>query len=328
MMKLRDKAFKPPFLYRNAHFATVACNRLRRLPKVPYKRTTIHTSDGDFFDADISSVGGSYAVVVLHGLEGSSHSGFVKSMVAIANAEGFDAIAMNQRSCSGRPNKLFSSYHSGKTDDLLALFRHFDATYKGFFLIGFSLGGNIALKFAGEDAGLTEKLLAVAGVSVPCDLSASSMQLEKPQNFVYKKLFLDSLVAKVVGKLDLFAEHQSLLRELKKIRTIRDFDDLYTAPFHGFASAEDYYQKNSSKRFVHKIKVPALLINAQNDPFLAPSCHPVEECGKNPKMTLHLPFFGGHIGFASDVFMQRPFWHEQIFISFIHSIVNGWGSCA
>src|SRR5690606_15495669 len=137
-------------------------------------------------------------------------------------------------------------------------------------------------------------------VSVPCDLSAASDKLEQPQNFIYKRIFLNSLMHKVRKKIEDHPQHKGLLKELARVRTIRDFDDLYTAPFHGFGSAKEYYSQSSSLQFIPAIKTPTLIINALNDPFLAPSCHPIKEAGANPAVKFLNPTFGGHIGFLSD----------------------------
>lgn len=313
--------YRPPLLFRNAHLSTIASALVRRVREISYMRQSIETPDGDFLDLDICSRQQKKAVILLHGLEGSSNSAYMRGMTQALTAQGMDVIAMNQRGCSGRMNHLPSAYHSGKTDDLDLVVKHFSAHYEQLFVTGFSLGGNIALKWAGE-YGMNHMaaVKAVAAISVPCDLAASGDRLGLWHNRHYLMRFLSQLKGKVAYKIARFPGMGITARQLDRVRTFRDFDDLYTAPFHGFRDAADYYQKCSAKVFIPAIHIPTLLINALNDPFLTESCHAREVCAANPMVQLLTPEFGGHVGFASDIAMTKEFWHEKQVYTFFSGV--------
>jgi len=315
----RQEEYQAPVLLRNAHLGTIAPSLLRRPKAVPYTRLTLDTADGDFLDIDTLTLGHRQAAILLHGLEGSSRSTYIIGMAHVLAAMNTDVIALNQRSCSGRMNRLPGSYHSGKTDDLDFVVNHFAPLYDHIFVIGFSLGGNIALKWAGEYASThPHNVRAVAAISVPCDLSASSDQLARWQNRIYLHRFLRQLVRKVKLKMAQFPMAGIDKRQLASVSTFRDFDNLYTAPYHGFHDAEDYYRQCSARSFIPRIAVPTLVINALNDPFLTESCHAREECAANPRVRLLTPAFGGHVGFASTATLREPFWHELRISEFLH----------
>lgn len=312
--------YDPPFLFRSAHLSTILPNRMRKVEGVKYSPQTIETPDSDFIDLDISRVGAKVCVLLLHGLEGNSHSTYILGMVKRINEHGLDAIAMNHRSCSGRLNDLPSSYHSGKSDDVLFVINKLNKTYHAIHLVGFSLGGNIALKLAGElKVSFNTKLKSVSAISVPCDLAASAAQLRKPKNKIYLQRFLKQLKAKITSKARKFPFAKIDLERVLAANTFEEFDDAYTAPFHGFESANDYYQKCSSKGFISDIRIPTLIINAQNDPFLPRNCFKAE-VEENPNIQLLTPKYGGHVGFAMDFRMRKPFWHERKVVDFIMSI--------
>lgn len=307
--------YRPPFLHSNGHLATILPNKLRPTKRQNFKRRTIITPDGDFFDVDILSNKSSTAVVLLHGLEGNSTSKYIQGMAQAIQVNGFDTLCMNFRGCSGRPNSTFQSYHSGKTDDLALLMSEFQ-NYESIHLIGFSLGGNVVLKYMGE--GNTDpRVKSCVAISTPVDLAGSSSVLSTTENALYLSRFLRQLKSKALDKGKRFPKSGINPHQIKSARTFHDFDDAYTAPAHGFDSAGDYYQKSSSKQFLKSIQKPALIINALNDSFLSDSCYPYEECDENDFITLLTPEFGGHVGFASDTLMRKQFWHEQKAIDFI-----------
>ncbi|MEZ4721698.1 MAG: alpha/beta fold hydrolase [Flavobacteriales bacterium] len=312
--------YDPPFLFRSAHLSTILPNRLRKVEGVKYSPLTIETSDSDFIDLDISRVGSKICVLLLHGLEGSSHSTYILGMVKRINEHGLDAVAMNHRSCSGRQNDLPSSYHSGKSDDVLFVINKLNKTYQAIHLVGFSLGGNIALKLAGElKVSFNTRLKSVSAISVPCDLAACAAQMNKASNKIYLQRFLNQLKTKITGKAKKFPFAKIDLEKVLAASTFEEFDDAYTAPFHGFKSAMDYYEKSSSKKFISEIRIPTLIINAQNDPFLPENCF-VDVVEENPSIQLLTPKYGGHVGFAADFRMRKPFWHERKVVDFIMSI--------
>ncbi|HSI89920.1 MAG TPA: alpha/beta fold hydrolase, partial [Adhaeribacter sp.] len=260
---------KSPFYLFNGHLQTILPSLLRSVKNVTYRRERLTTPDQDFLDLDWSEVGSEKLVILSHGLEGDAGRPYMKGMVKTMNEAGMDALAWNYRSCSGEPNNLLSSYHLGATSDLDLVIRYALSRkkYREIYLTGFSAGGNITLKYLGEAPEKVPSEVKKAAVfSVPCDLKSSATQISRPENRIYLRRFLNSLRRKLEQKLPI-ANGQLDLSEYHKIKDFQAFDDTFTAPLHGFASADDYYARCSSKPYLMNIKVPTLLVNAQNDPF-------------------------------------------------------------
>jgi predicted alpha/beta-fold hydrolase len=320
MPVLPSPEFPAPFYLFNGHLQTILPGILRSVDEVTYKRERIATPDHDFLDLDwsVAATPSDKLVIVSHGLEGDSYRPYVKGMVKAANQGGLDALAWNYRSCSGEPNLLLSSYHLGATADLDLVIRYAlsKKKYRSVYLIGFSAGGNITLKYLGE---APEKVPAevekAVAFSVPCDLKSSAAQIAKPQNRIYLRRFLNSLRLKLEQKLPI-AHGRFDLAYYGSIKDFEAFDNRYTAPLHGFASAEDYYAKCSSKPYLRSIQIPTLLVNAKNDPFLSEDCFPVKEAEANPNFYLEIPLEGGHVGFAQD-FLQGIYYSEARAMRFL-----------
>ena len=238
-------------------------------------------------------------------------------MAQAALYAGNDVLAWNFRGCSGEPNKQLRFYHSGATEDLHTIVLHAIKTglYAQITLIGFSLGGNLTLKYAGElgislfpESGqVSEKIRQVIVFSVPVDLGASSDYLERPANFIYKHRFLKSLKNKIRLKSALYPGSLDL-QKLESVKTIRAFDEHFTAPLHGFNGANDYYAKNSSINFIKSVKLPTWLVNARNDVFLPNACFPEAEAKASEYVNLVIPEQGGHCGFALN---NGLYWSEE-----------------
>ncbi len=266
---------------------------------VRYERERLELEDGDFLDLDWSRIGKArQAVVVSHGLEGSSDATYVRGMVRAFNRRGWDAVAWNQRGCSGEPNRLLRLYHSGVSDDLLRVAGHVAGLgYERVGLVGFSLGGNVTLKLAGEMGSEAPKWMAGAvGISVPVDLAGSAATMARRVNRIYMGRFLACLRAK------LRAKQGSFPNELNddgyaRIRSFREFDGRYTAPIHGFASAEDYWEKCGAVAVLQHVGVPALLLNSRDDPFLSPGSFPDGAARGHRFLHLEVAETGGHVGF-------------------------------
>lgn len=315
--------YYPPFLHRSAHLSTILPNRFRKIKDLKYTRKTIELPDGDFVDIDTSLVGSRTAVLLLHGLEGSSDSQYMRGLSQLLNQMGIDAWAMNHRSCSGKTNRLAIGYHSGKTDDADFIINTQLKDYKNLFVVGFSLGGNIAIKLAGEwRSRFPKNVKGVVGVSVPCDLGSSAVQLKAFENVIYLTRFLRQLKRKAKEKTARFPELNLDAKAVAKAKNFEEFDHHFTAPVHGFASAKDYYEKSSCAQYIPLIQVPSMIINAANDSFLGMECYPIEELNRNSKVELLTPEFGGHVGFAMDMRMKQPFWHEERIAEFIRKIVS------
>ena len=255
-------------------------------------------------------------IIFVHGLEGSSAAGYARSMSYAALEAGYATHRFNMRSCGGTENLALSNYHSGQTSDLLFVLRQLrQKNNLPIFLVGFSLGGNVVLKLTGElgrEAG--SLLTAVCAVSTPIDLKACSKALGKPGNIIYERRFLQRLRERIRLRHKQAPEIYSL-EPLKKIRTIYDFDDLYTGPLFGFGNADHYYTTQSSNRFLDKIRIPALLVQAKDDPLIPFAVYDHPAFRENPCLTLVAVEHGGHLGFIS---RRRPrFWLDGLVMKWL-----------
>ncbi|MFN8258693.1 MAG: alpha/beta fold hydrolase [Bacteroidales bacterium] len=305
--------YKPPLILRNGHINTILPAIFRKVKGIEYKRKRINTNDSDFIDIDISSKGYERTAIILHGLEGNANKPYMKAMAKTCNEAGYDAIAMNLRGCSGDQNLLLSSYHSGKTDDLEFIIQYICKymKYKQIILIGFSLGGNIVLKYLGEmDKYKPEIIKAGIAISVPCDLKSSAIQLSKFSNKLYLIRFLRSLKKKAIFKIEKFKVTTVNIEQIKSAGNFYDFDNLFTAWVHGFKNAEDYWEKCSSLKFLSAIRIPTYLFFAKDDPFLPFECYPLKEADNNDYLHLELTEYGGHVGFMTHTRFKKPNWHE------------------
>lgn len=318
-MPVLHSNFSVKFPFSNRHVSTVY-RTLFSNPSAIFTRKRLDTPDGDFLDLDISSVKSDHLVLMIHGLEGSSNSKYILSTTSVLNKNKFDVIVLNLRGCSGELNRLFKAYHSGETGDLHHVIAfigsHFN--YKTISLVGFSLGGNVVLKYAGEQQmHLTGKIASVVAVCPPCDLKGSSEVLAKKSNRIYMKRFLNTLVSKALTKSKMFPEKAVQTDQLIKAKNFKDFDALYTAPAFGFKDAEDYWEKASSKPYLKSIQVPTYILSAANDPFLSESCFPISIAEKHAFLSLEIPKYGGHIGFINSWSPNKNTWCEEKITKFI-----------
>lgn len=320
MPVIAQSSYREPRLLANGHLHSLYPFLFRKVHPIPYDRERIVTTDGDFLDCDWSKVGSDRLAIVTHGLEGSSRSRYVQTTVRHLNASGWDALAWNMRGCSGEPNLKPHWYHSGKSDDLERVFSHalFTRRYAHIALIGFSLGGNVTLKFLGEQGDSVAPLVSAAAViSVPCDLKCAVSRLRRPQNFLYNRFFMRLIAKKIASKKNLFPEVVATDRTLKP-RSFEEYDGQYTVPLHGFASVDEYWEQSSSKRFIPGIRVPTLILNAKNDPLLGPNCYPEAEANAHQWVNLETPDGGGHVGFLQ-FGMNGVSWAEARIMNFLNS---------
>ncbi len=299
--------YQAPWYLPNGHLQTIIPSLFRRVTGLHFRRTRINTPDGDFLDLDwISSTTTEASktadtlIIISHGLEGDSRRSYIKGLARAFLHQSCHALAWNYRSCSGEPNKLPHFYHSGATQDLAQVVEHIlqhHPQYTKIILAGFSLGGNLTLKYLGENpTQLPPQLWKAVVFSVPLDLASSSRKIGLRENRIYEQRFLKRLRQKIQHKAKLQPGVLDL-KPLETIRTLWDFDDLYTAPLHGFKGAADYYARCSSLQFVEHIRIPTLILNAQNDPFLSASCYPKEKLTGHPYVHFEAPATGGHVGF-------------------------------
>lgn len=310
--------YNPPFLFKNAHIQTIYPTLFRKVKGITYERERIDTPDHDFIDLDWARVGADRAVIVSHGLEGHSRRSYVLGMIKAFNVRGWDAVAFNFRGCSGESNRRLRSYHCGATEDLHTVVCHMlnKNRYSRISLVGFSIGGNLTLMYLGRKIDPISPLIkTAAAISTPCDLKSSSIKLSEKSNKLYMKRFLKMFHGKIRLKMRTMPGRIDD-SNYSSIQTFKEFDERYTAPIHGFSNAEDYWAKCSCKQFLPEIKIPVLLISAQDDPFLAEGCYPVKEAADSPYLFLEMPKWGGHAGFV-DFKTTGEYWHETRVATFI-----------
>jgi predicted alpha/beta-fold hydrolase len=319
-MPVIDKStYSPPLLCSNPHVQTIMPSLLRKVRGVCYQRERIDTPDGDFLDLDWSKVVSGRLAIVLHGMEGDSGRHYVLGMVKALNCGGWDAVALNFRGCSGECNRKARFYHSGDTQDLHTTVSHIIAQndYSDMALIGFSLGGNLILKYLGEQAGNIQPLIKKAATfSVPCDLRACGVKITESGGGIYLKRFLRLLHKKIKMKMQVMPGSIDD-NGYNQIKTLEDFDDRYTAPLHGFRDALDYYEKSSCGPFLANISIPTLLVNSADDPFLDESAYPVQEARASAHLVLEVTDFGGHVGFLA-FNGSGEYWSESRAVGFLN----------
>jgi uncharacterized protein len=295
--------YRAPWWLPGGHVQTLYARLLARHFTVPYRRERWETPDNDFIDLDWldDSPDSAKLIVLFHGLEGYSQSHYALSLMAVAARQGWRGVVPHFRGCSGEANRLTRSYHSGDSREIDWVLRRIknENPRSKVYVVGVSLGGNMLLKWLGEEGeaagGMIER---AAAVSTPVDLAAAAGQLDFGlRRILYTSHFLRSLKPKALAKITahkLKIDTRAILAGL----TFRQFDDLLTAPLHGFKDADDYWLRCSSKPWLTQIKVPTLLINARNDPFLPSDALP-GPAEVSDAVTLEFPATGGHVGFVS-----------------------------
>ncbi|NTS75692.1 hydrolase [Catenovulum sp. SM1970] len=326
-----ESHFKPVWWLRNKHVQTVWQKIHRHKLDCPTIAERITLPDGDFLDLawtekptdqDTRPI-----VFVLHGLEGSIDSTYAKGMMNAIRARGWIGVLMHFRGCSKEPNLHARAYHSGETEDVL-----FAATYvanqypnQDIASVGFSLGGNALVKLLGEKP-TDHPFKASVSICPPLDLEASSRRIQRGLSRVYQKYLLDMLhesIARKMMRIDLCNLLNLDRNKLKKIKSLWQFDELITAPLHGFDSAQDYYQKSSGKHFLRDIQTPTLVIHAKDDPFLSNRSIP-KPSELSHRVTFEISEFGGHVGFVNTNQQQKiEYWLEHRSLQFIENHLKG-----
>ncbi len=328
----QSSTFKPAWWLRNAHLQTLYPALLRREERsLPVRRERLITPDGDFIDLDWCGEGTGPLAILLHGLTGSSRSGYVLGLQKTLQGQGMRSVALNFRGCSGEPNRLARGYHSGDSGDIDFVYRTLRQREPETELaaVGFSLGGNVLLKWLGEH-GAKLKLSAAVAVCVPLQLDICATTMDKGFSKIYRNRLIRDLKAYIRGK------HRYLLKagnereaakiaglgDLSKINSFWEYDDRVVAALHGFDSAAHYYRQSSSRQYLKKIAVPTLVIQALDDPFMTPEVLP--ESGElSPHVRLETTAGGGHVGFiAGSIPFQPHFWLEQRIPEFLRRFVK------
>lgn len=299
--------FRPSRLLGNRHLQTVFPNVFLRRPRVETRRERLELADGDFIDVDWTLGKTGPIVIVLHGLEGSIRSRYAARIMRRIHEMGLRGALPHFRGCSGEPNRLPIGYHSGFTQDI----EYFTGLLKqrepqtALAAVGYSLGGNVLLKWLGESANAGRLETGVA-VSVPFDLADASRVIEQGMSRIYKWELLDRMRRSSIRKFNR-VKAPFPLPNIRKIRTFRAFDDKLTAPLHGYRDADDYYARCSSRFFLKNIHVPTLILHAADDPFMSPASVPRED-ELSPAVTLELSQQGGHVGFVNGSLLRPNMW--------------------
>lgn len=295
---------------------------LIRPPLPNYRRERWETPDGDFIDLDwVESPPRAPLVVLFHGLEGSSASHYAVSLMRAVGLRGWGGVVVHFRGCSGEPNRLPRAYHSGDSEEVDWTLRRLREQFpaRPIFAAGVSLGGNALLKWLGErESAASAAITAAAAVCAPVDLTACGHQLGRGFNRVYTRRFLETLLPNAADKL---IRYPGLLdaRRLAGVRNLYEFDDVVTAPLHGFRDADDYWARASAKPWLAAIRVPTLELHARNDPFLPAHALPRRD-EVSAAVTLEIPAEGGHVGFVTGSLPGRLDWLPQ---RLLHYFGNG-----
>jgi predicted alpha/beta-fold hydrolase len=321
MPLLSGSSYHTNWPFTNAHVNTIYPALFRKVPPIAYKRETINTPDGDFLDLDWQKNSSKKLLIGLHGLEGNADRHYLRGLFSFFGKNDWDTLGMNFRSCSGKLNNRLRMYNMGETNDLSLIINHVLhlGYYEEIVLTGFSLGGNVVLKYLGESGKhLPSQIKGGVVFSVPCDIPAANVAIAHWRNRIYLKRFLKTLNTKLVEKASLYPTHLDLSGPLPS--SFYEFDEQFTGPIHGYSGAQDYWQSCSSIHFMPNIIRPVLVINALDDTFLAPTCYPENLAANHPYVYLETPSFGGHCGFYS-ANRDGSWWTERRALSFIQEKV-------
>ena len=308
---MSETKFKPAWWLSNPHLQTLWASLCRPENHLPLMRERFELPDGDFIDLDWTRTGTGPIVLVLHGFEGSINSPYAKGILQAVSQNGWRGVFMNFRGCSGEPNRLPRSYHSGDTADLAAVVKALMERVPNVPVaaIGFSLGGNVLLKWLGETAEQNSLSAAIA-VLVPFELQKSVERVRHGFSQIYQHHFLKCVCERMAHKFK-YTPPGITVPEWESLNTLHDFDDKVTAPLHGFYDADDYYARCSSRPYLKNIAVPTLIIHAKDDPFMTEDIIP-EEHELSAMVKLEVTQGGGHVGFVGGKYPWRPeYWIER-----------------
>jgi uncharacterized protein len=322
--------FEPSIFLRSAHAMTMAAafwprsfvlpaaeERLFRVDAWSQILGHCHWQAGRSLDAPV--------IVIVHGLEGSSDSGYMRGIGEKAFARGYHVVRLNQRNCGGTEKLTPTLYNSGMSGDYRAVFEELAGEgFASIFFVGYSMGGNLVTKMAGEfGSEVPAALRAVCAVCPALDLAACADALERRDNYFYQRHFVAGLMARYERKRALFPDRYVEVHRRGAIRTVREFDDAITAPSAGFRDAEDYYEQSSAKNVVDRIAVPLLLITAEDDPFVPYVSFLAAGVEKNPHIRFEAPLHGGHCAFISRRRGVERFWAEMRVVEFCEGVRAG-----
>ncbi|MFD2255143.1 YheT family hydrolase [Luteolibacter algae] len=300
MPLIQHSNYRAPVWLRGGHAQTIHPVLFRKVEKITAHPHRLELDDGDFLDVEWTGKDRERLAIISHGLEGSLGAIYVQGMATALWRRGWDVLVWSFRGCSGELNRNSSFYHSGATRDLDAVIQHAFKCHPAnkIDLVGFSLGGNLTLKYIGERGGdIDPRIVASACFSVPCELASSSAELARWENKIYMERFLKSLRSKVREKAMVYPDVLDT-RGIDGLKSFAEFDERFTAPLHGFSNAEDYWMRSSCRQFLPGVTIPTLLVSAANDPILGKDCYPYPEAENSDSFYLEVPRQGGHVGFG------------------------------
>ncbi|MBZ2169970.1 YheT family hydrolase [Marinobacter sp. F4216] len=314
-------AYRPPHWLRSGHVQSVWPTLFRTVSLTEPHREALATDDDDELQLDWYRQGSDRLAVISHGLEGHSRRPYVLGLARALMSAGWDVLAWNYRSCGGVMNRQPRFYHSGATEDLERVLGHvLLKSYRKISLAGFSMGGNLTLLYlAQKGERVDSRICGAVTYSVPCDLAGSAEVLARPSRKIYMRRFLKDLQTKMQVKAERYPEIIDI-SGFEKIQNFRQFDDLYTAPLHGFRDADDYWAQASALPRLKDIRVPALMVNAADDPFLSRHCFPEARSVLGSYVRAEYPRWGGHVGFVEHA-RDGYYWSERRAISFLKNEV-------
>lgn len=325
MPVISTSTYRAPFGFANAHVQSILPRLIRRQESPTWRRDRIETDDGDDLDLDWSTSARSTLAVISYGMEGSPRGDYTVGMARALLDAGRDVLVWNYRGCGGEPNRKIHFYHGGLTGDLHRVITHAaDAGgYGSVELVGFSLGGNLVLNYLGHRGSDVPNVVKRAvAISAPVDVADCARALKRPGGGLYVRRFLRFFRSKIRAKA---ARGAGISDEgFDDIRTLEDYDARYTVPHFGLGTWQNFYRFVSSRHVLRYIRVPTLIINAKDDPFLGPDCFPESAASENPSLFLETPEHGGHLGFLTWP-INRSSWLEKRAITFLEEAARGGG---
>jgi len=320
MPLIEDSTYRAPFGFWNGHVQTIAPRLFRALPPIRYRRERIETDDGDFLDLDWWAEGRERLAILSYGMEGTAQSDYVLGMAAALRAADWDVLVWNYRGCGGEPNRKVHFYHGGLIGDLHAVVAHAlrEGRYAAAALVGFSLGGNLILNYMGHRGrDVPPEIKRAVALSAPVDVEDCARALHRFGGGIYVRRFLRFFHDKIRAKMK--AQPGRITDEnFAQIRSLEDYDTVYTVPHFGMGTPQNFYKFVSSRYVLPHVRVPTLILNAKNDPFMGPDCYPVDAAQSNPNLTLEIPATGGHLGFITSPWRGAN-WSEKRTVSFLNA---------
>ena len=313
-----DVRYRAPWWLPGGHLQTIYPFFILRTTPPSYRRERIDTPDGDFIDFDwVDATADKPTVVLFHGLEGCSSSHYASALMHAVAERGWRGVVAHFRGCSGEPNRLSRAYHSGDAEEIDWMLRQVRSRTTGnLYASGVSLGGNALLKWLAREGPAAGNLLSAAtATSAPMDLMTAGHRLSSGINRIYGRHFLRSLRRKAFEKLSRFPDLVKF-RRVHAARSIRAFDDAYTAPIHGFQNVVDYWSRASTISEIDRITVPTLIVHARNDPFLPGRYLPKNKPIRGP-VEFEFPERGGHVGFVTGAFPGKLSWLPRRTLDFL-----------